>query len=131
MLLGLAGTSLLAGRANATEMEGKFHLDHPVRWAESVLEPGDYTIEVQSRARPAVVTVSSADGKRAMFIAGSFSDLQRKDASISLLQVGNDWEVRELNMPDSGITLRFPTSKLKERVKPNGTAAVTVAQDAK
>lgn len=130
MILAIAGVLMSAGSANAAGLQGKFHLDHAVRWAETVLEPGDYTIDLQSTSQPAVVTIRNAAGKCVMFLASSYEDLQLPEASLALLQTGEEWEVRGLNVPEAGVTLRFLGSSRKKE-KSTGAAAVTVIKSGK
>ena len=130
IVVALVGALMMAGSANAQGLQGKFHLDHPVRWAEKVLAPGDYTIDVQSTSQPTLVVISDAAGKRVMFLASSYEDLQLPNASLALLQTDEEWEVRGLNMPEAGRTLRFLGSSRKKE-KPAGAVAVTVIKDGK
>jgi hypothetical protein len=42
---------------------GQFTLPYQVHWGKSVLEPGDYTITIQSAAIPTIALITTADGK--------------------------------------------------------------------
>ena len=64
-LAAMAASLLLAGAARAQEVSarfvGKFTLTSPVHWGKSTLEPGTYSIRINSMAYPIVALISRED----------------------------------------------------------------------
>ena len=132
MLGVVAMGSVATGSANAqTALRGGFHLDHPVRWTDTTLPAGDYTVELESVGKPGHLIVGSADAKKRVFVMPtSIRDAEQGGTEMQLTQQNGEWVVETLNLPQLGIQLKFAGLSAKDRnelAKKNTAVPVTTA----
>ena len=126
---GMAAMGSFAAESASAQsvLRGRFHLDHRVQWDEAKLEPGDYTIQLDSTVHPARALVGSADGKRRLIImAMSKGDAPSGQSCLLLERKSGQWVVLALNLPGAGVSLRFASPRLAVREDPRA-ASVPVA----
>jgi len=68
MLLATLAMSLLfvgtlPAQGELAVYRGKFALSYQVHWGQSILEPGDYTITIESAGTPTIALIRKADGE--------------------------------------------------------------------
>jgi hypothetical protein len=101
--------------AQSANLQGKFRLQHEVRWGKAVLAAGDYSITVDSKMTPentTYVIVRSANGKNVAVAMATASG--KPEPGGSSIFVANDGtrRVRLLNLPKQDHSLSFgPLSK--------------------
>jgi hypothetical protein len=112
-MLGLLAICLGAGSANAQEYKGAFTLPFEAHWGATKLSPGNYSFTVDSAAGPRVVTLFR--GRNAVVMILSQVQGDEKSGRSELIVVRNDagFSVRELDMPQIGMALRYRPYKLR------------------
>jgi hypothetical protein len=108
MLLGaLIATCVFTGAANAQpSFVGKFTLPYEVHWNHTVLPAGEYSIRMDSKAAPAMI--SSAGGKRSVYTGPpTFADSEKGTTCLTITIRGNERTVRSLNLPELGESVIF------------------------
>jgi hypothetical protein len=115
LLLVVLTTLISVAGANAQAVfEGNFTLPHAVRWGQTMLPAGDYSIHFSSFHSPA--TIQSSDGKIAAFLPmGARQDSESGPSSLSIVTRGNERSVASLNLPQSGISLVYTPMTKAER----------------
>jgi hypothetical protein len=123
MLLATLVMSLLCvgtAQAQSPVYRGKFTLPYQVHWGTNVLQPGDYTITIQSSAMPIRASIRKADGNGwgILVLSGVFRSAE--PTRVNALLVGDkDGEptVHSLSLADMGIVLIYDHSLAQESVQ--------------
>jgi hypothetical protein len=115
LLLVVLTTLISVAGANAQAVfTGNFTLPHAVRWGQTMLPAGDYSIHFSSFHSPA--TIHSMDGKIAAFVLmGNRQDSENGPSSMTIVIRGNERRVASLNLPQSGISLVYTPMTKAER----------------
>ncbi len=112
----LAGSVLgVAASASAQPaFKGTFTLPYEVRWGQAVLQPGRYTITVDSLSRPALLTRLGGGG--AYVMAVSVGDADKNQPSAILVTRGEKERiVRSFNCREAGQTFVYKPLTKGER----------------
>jgi hypothetical protein len=87
---------------------GQFTLPYEVQWNHAVLPAGQYTITMDSMSGPAVVRVSSMDGRRSIYTAVPIiAEAEKGGARVLISTAGGQHTVRSMNLPLRGVSLIF------------------------
>ena len=106
--LGLIAVCASANPASAQDaFKGSFTLTSDVRWGQASLPAGDYTFTLESRAMPARIVVSGANGSQ--FVITSLMDVKSIDAPSNLQVVRRNGESRinRLYLADLHLVLNY------------------------
>lgn len=101
--LALLAACLMAGYANAQELQGKFTMPFQAHWGQATLPAGDYSFTVGSSGTLFRVYLYSGRKCVGMIQAQSFDKTYSGPAALTLVQ----GTVRALNLPDLGIVLQY------------------------
>ena len=115
VVLGAVVLSLAGVRANAQvgaqEYRGEFTLDQQVRWGQSVLDPGQYTVVLHSAERGSIATIRG-EHKTIMVMANAAADdAAPKASSLMLIGDSRSRSVRSLHLAEFGVNLYYPVGK--------------------
>jgi hypothetical protein len=114
LLLVVLTTLISVTGANAQAVfAGNFTLPHAVRWGQTMLAAGQYSIYFSTFNSPA--TIHSKDGKIASFVMGTRQDSESGPSSLTVVVRGNERSVASLNLPQSGISLVYTPMTKAER----------------
>jgi hypothetical protein len=116
LILGvLFATCVFTAAANAQpSFEGKFTLPYEVHWNHAVLPAGEYSIQVDAKGMPTVVT-STRTGNSALTGAPILADQEKGPARLIVTIQGNERRVRSMNLPQIGKSLVFEPLTATER----------------
>lgn len=137
MLLAALAVSLMTpGRAPAQHVRpaflGKFTLTTPVHWGGSVLQPGEYTIRIDSTASLGRALISNKDSTFAIRVLNRASEDYRGGPDALQLRVKNgELVVRALVLADLNRVLIYDSSLDKrnvEEARNNASVPVLVAR---
>jgi hypothetical protein len=120
VVIAVVAAMVLASSAHAqAAFEGRFHLDSTVRWGAAVLKPGDYSMDISSRAGAQnLIQIHSIDRKTtATVFPGVVEDPQRGGCFLvlSAVEPHQRLTVRSLNLPPLGISLVYMPAVRRER----------------
>ena len=114
LVLGVVAVGLHAKPASAQVFEGKFTLPSEVRWGLATLPAGQYSFTMD-RANPVgLVRVYHGPRPVALILPQSFCD-PNSQRSAMVVEAGI---VRELSLPQIGVTLSFAAHKPAQRAAP-------------
>ena len=106
--------SVVGANAQTAVFLGRFTLSYPVRWGQSVLPAGQYSIRFTSIHSPA--TIHSMDGKIAAFVMTARSaDSEKGPSSLTVVTRGNERRVASMNLPDARVSLVYSPLTKAER----------------
>ena len=136
MLDALAVSLMAPGRAPAQHVGpaflGKFSLTTPVHWGKSVLQPGEYTIRIDSTASRGLALISRKDSTFSIRVLNGASEDYRGGSDALQLKVKNgELVVRALVLADLDRVLIYDSSLDKENVeeaRSNASVPVLVAR---
>jgi hypothetical protein len=113
LLLAIAAMSASAIPAHAQNTTGTFSLAHTVRWAGTVLPPGDYAFSLDTQSSPARISVRHVDGPMVGIILPQVisEDDFGGSSSLDLHQEGGESVVSTLHLKNVGIALEFASPK--------------------
>ena len=100
---------LVPGAANAQNLvSGKFHLKNEVRWGQSVLQPGDYTVTVPTVAPVPLATIADAEGNNILMVSTMIrGEVKHGESSLLIVTNGSQRVVYSLNLPQLGVSLIY------------------------
>jgi hypothetical protein len=111
----LIATFLCAAAAQAQPaFSGKFVLPNEVRWNHTVLPAGEYFIQMDSLAAPAVVR-STSSGKQIYTAQPMIVESEKSPTQLNITVLGNERVVRSLNLPGIDRALIFEPLTKAER----------------
>ena len=106
--------SVAGANAQTFVYAGKFTLPYQVRWGQTMLPAGTYSIRFSSIHSPA--TVHSMDGKIAAFVfTARQGDSEKGASSLTIVTRGNQRMVASLNLPEVGASLLYSPLTKAER----------------
>ena len=109
-VLGFSIFTIQPSLAAAEDARGVFTLSHEVHWQDSVLRPGDYAFSIRGSGSPTLLMLRGLNGTgtNAMFLVVDV-ETSKPNAASSLALISKDGQsfVREMDLPDYGMTLRF------------------------
>lgn len=114
--------------------KGRFTLTEDVRWSQTMLPAGEYTLSLKSASVPAQIILHGPNGFA--IVMSSSTDTKNSDApsSITVERVGGMRVVRDLHLAELGIDLRYSVPKLPHNEiaqGPRTTEQVLVAMTTK
>lgn len=97
---------------------GKFTLPYQVHWGNGVLEPGDYTITIQSTGIPTIASISKADGDGGIWVVSRVHGEPTNGVN-ALLAKEKDGQltVHSLSLADLRMVLIYDPSLARESVQ--------------
>jgi hypothetical protein len=113
---------------------GKFTLPTQVQWSKNVLEPGNYTITINSAGMPIVATIRKIDGNAVINVMSGARSEHTNGANALHLKLLEDGQlsVQSLSLADLGIALTYDRSAGRGTVEEAGvrqTVAVLLAKN--
>lgn len=121
MLLASLIVSLLCVNTVQAELSvyrGQFTLPYQVHWGKSVLEPGDYTITIQSIGIPIVASISKADGSGGILVVtGVRSEPTNGVNALLLKDKDGQLTVHSLSLANLRMVLIYDRSLARESVQ--------------
>ena len=115
-LLGLA-LSLSAGLSKAQNAyEGTFTLPFEARWGSAVLPPGDYTIVMQRAVEPYFLYVRGESKTAIIMSQGTSTKGVSDESHLTIMNTGGEKVITELAAGQIGVSLNYPTPKMKRPV---------------
>lgn len=123
-----------SGRAQSvpTSFAGKFTLTTPVHWGKSVLEPGEYTIRIESMASPTVARIEKEGSAFAIRVVSNVrDDYQGKPDALQLRNKDGQLVVQALVLGNWKTALVYGSSfreQSVDEVRANSRIAVLVAK---
>lgn len=103
----------VAGANAQAVFAANFTLPHAVRWGQTRLPAGDYSIRFSSFHSPA--TIHSMDGKIAAFVLIGTRQDNENGPSLTIVTRGNERKVASLNLPQAGVSLVYTPMTTAER----------------
>lgn len=136
LLAALVMSLMTAGAARAQHVPpsfvGKFTLTTPVHWSKSVLQPGEYTICIESMASPGLALVQKQGSAFAVRVmSGVRNDYQGNSDALQLKVKNGELVVEALVLGDWKTALVYDSSSREqnvEEVRANTTIPVLVAR---
>lgn len=97
---------------------GKFTLTTPVHWGESVLQPGEYTICIESMASPSLAVIQKEDSAFAIRVmSGVRNNYQGNSDALQLRIKNGQLVVEALVLGDWKTTLVYDSSFREQNVE--------------
>jgi hypothetical protein len=122
LVLGALAAGLSAKPASAQDIKGKFTLTSATRWGLATLPAGNYSFTLDHNYPGSVVMVFRGTHTVALIPTRGFS-YTTSGASEMVLEDGN---VRELSLPQIGVSLHYPTPKPGHRAAPQEPQAAQI-----
>jgi hypothetical protein len=122
MLAALVMSLLCVGTIQAqTDLpvcRGEFTLPYQVQWGKSVLQPGDYTITIQSFGTPSIAKISKSDGRGGIMVVARVHGEPRRGVN-ALLVKDKDGQltVHSLSLANLKMMLIYDPSLARESVQ--------------
>ena len=122
LLLAALGISLIVvGIAHAQlgvpTFTGKFRLINPVLWGKTVLQPGDYTVTIESISSPTAALIRDGSGRPiARFITGIDAGKTSAGNALLIREKGGQLLVYALAIPSLGKVLVYDRALAQEEV---------------
>jgi autotransporter adhesin len=112
---------ILAGIAQAQlglpTFTGKFRLTNQVQWDKTVLQPGDYTITIESIGTPAAVLIRDSKGRPVARLISGIDDGKTSARNALLLkEKGGQLRVYSLALASLGKVLVYDPALAREAV---------------
>ena len=117
LALGVLAVGLSAKPASAQELEGRFTLPSAARWGLATLPAGDYSFKLDKSSADGMIRVYRGERVVTFVMPQGFGD--RTSDRSEMVLVGR--AVRELTLPQIGITLSFSDHNLRRRRAPKET----------
>jgi hypothetical protein len=118
LLMSLLCVGTMYAQADLPVYGGKFTLSYRVHWGKSVLQPGDYTITVQSTGTPTIALICKADGDAGIRVVSTVRSGPTNGVN-ALLVRDKDGQptVHSLSLADLGMVLIYDPSLARESVQ--------------
>jgi hypothetical protein len=110
-LLTLSALNFAPSLASAQNVAGRFKLPHDVRWQNAMIPAGDYKFTVETKGASELLTLSKVSGSSAgymLMVTDSNTNTHLSDSRIIMVVRGGKSFVREMELPELGMTLNFP-----------------------
>ena len=117
LALGVLAAGLSAKPASGQELQGKFTLPSATRWGIATLPAGDYSFTLDKSRAYGMIAVYR--GQRTVAFVMPQATCDRTSDSSKMVLVGG--AVRELTLPQIGVTLSFSDHNLRQRRAPKET----------
>jgi len=95
---------------------GKFTLTSQVEWGDAVLQPGDYTIIIESSSTLTVAQIRDGKGRAAGFVLGIDAGKTSARNALQVKQKGGRLRVYALELASLGRTLVYDRALAREAV---------------
>jgi hypothetical protein len=135
--LGLLSVGFTASASQAQAIyKGSFTLAHDIRWQNATMPAGDYTFTVQSTTRSKPVLVTGPAGTTFQLPVVISETTTGGPSKLILEWRGDNLCVREMNLPEVGLNIRYHMPKATESDKllaqtHTGTEQVLIAMATK
>ena len=117
LFVGLLSIVGLHAQSVVPAYEGRFTLAQPIQWNTSVLQPGDYTITIDSTATPVFALISTASGRPvARLRSWGRSDSAGSKNALLLKEKNGRLQVYSLALADLGMALTYDPGLAQEAV---------------
>lgn len=118
LLMSLLCVGTIYAQSDLPVYRGKFTLSYQVHWGKSVLQPGDYTITVQSTGTPTIALIGKADGDAGIRVVSTVRSGPTNGVN-ALLVRDKDGQptVHSLSLADLGMVLIYDPSLARESVQ--------------
>jgi len=122
LLLAALGISLIVvGIAHAQlgipTLTGKFRLTNPVLWGKTLLQPGDYTVTIESINSPTAALIRDGSGRPvARFITGIDAGKTSAGNALLIREKGGQLLVYALSLASLGKVLVYDRALAQEEV---------------
>ena len=115
LALGVLAAGFSAKPASAQVLEGKFTLPSEVHWGLATLPAGDYSLTLDKSNTDGMVSVSRGSRPVALILPQGLRDAKSERCEI----VAEAGIVRELSLPQIGVTLNFTAHNPTHRAAPD------------
>lgn len=120
---------LTASQANAQNSKGTFNLPFQAHWANVVLEPGQYTLSLPTRASNASILYVTGQGKTIMVLLGTSGTTESERSYLRVENIGQEYVVRELAYGPTGRVITFAVPKsVRNQAASEHTAMNTILE---
>jgi hypothetical protein len=118
LLVSLFSCGTASAQRGLTAHVGKFTLTHQVQWGKSVLQPGNYTITIESTGSPIIARVRKSDGEAGIFVMSAARSESTGGVNALLIKERNGQPVvHSLALADLGMLLIYDLSLAREAVQ--------------
>ncbi len=109
--------SIVTLNAQIPAYKGRFTLAQPIQWNTTILQPGDYTITIQSTRTPIMALISTASGRPvARVLNGSRSESTIGKNALFLKERNGRLRVYSLALADLGMVLIYDPALARQTV---------------
>ena len=126
LVLGALLVGCNAKAAGIPAFQGTFTLTSETRWGSVTLPAGDYSFTLDKSQPGAVITVFSGTKGGAQILTGSVNDM--KSGRSELVMEGGT--VRELRLPQTGVSFQYPSPNYRHRAAPQEALAAHTSSGA-
>jgi hypothetical protein len=117
LFVSLLSIVALPAQAGAFAYEGRFTLAQPIQWDTTILQPGDYTITIESTRFPIVASIRSVSGRPvALLMNLGRSDSAYGKNALFLKEKNGRLQVYSLAIADLGMVLIYNPALSREAV---------------
>ena len=123
LLAALAASLTLAGAARAQyispQFVGKFTLTSPVHWGKSTLQPGNYTLRINSMSSPFIMVrvLNDQDTLVATVVTHGIDDYTKGPNALQLKTTNSQVVIQSLVLADMKMVLVFDPSLAHQRIE--------------
>jgi hypothetical protein len=110
------GTARAQGQSPA--YVGKFALTNQIHWGKCVLQPGNYTITINSIGNPTIALIRNIDGDAVTYVvSGARSGKTNGANALVIKQKDGQFHVHSLALADLGMVLIYDPTLARETVQ--------------
>jgi hypothetical protein len=116
LLVALFASLFFAGTARAQAYVGKFTLTQQIHWDKTVLEPGEYTLSLNSTVPPIIATIRTVGGDGVFMVMSQARTVDKNGVNALLIKEKDGKPtVYSLALADLGTVLIYDPSLARER----------------
>jgi hypothetical protein len=118
VVMSLLCVGTVQAQADLPVCRGKFNLPYEVHWGKSVLQPGAYTLTIQSLGIPNIASISKADGSGGILVvARVHGDPKRGVNALLVSDKDGQLTVHSLSLENLKMVLIYDPSLARESVQ--------------
>jgi hypothetical protein len=116
MSLFVGGTA--RAQAQSSAYVGKFTLTSQTHWGNSVLQPGNYTITIESTGEPIIGLIRNADGDAVTHVVSGARCADKSGANVLVIrEKDGQLKVQSLALADLGMILIYDPTLTRKTVQ--------------
>jgi len=118
LAMSLLFVGTLPAQGELAVYRGKFTLSYQVHWGQSILEPGDYTITIESAGTPTIALIRKADGEGVSLVVSRVNSPATNSVNALLIKdKDGQLTVHSLSLANLGMILIYDPSLARESVQ--------------